>query len=54
MLYYYTLEVPKTIPDLDPDLCQNFTFFITYPSLHVDTCVIPCWKAAIEGFVLII
>ena len=35
--YYYTYGISKAILDLDPDLCQNFLFFVTLSILkHTD------------------
>ena len=35
--YYYTYDISKAILDLDPDLCQNFLFFVTLLILaHTD------------------
>ena len=28
--YYYTYHISKAILDLDPDLCQNFCYFVTF------------------------
>ena len=33
-------------------LVSNFSFFITWSILHVDTCVIPLWKAVLMGYIL--
>ena len=27
--YYYSYDISKAILDLDPDLCQNFPYFVT-------------------------
>ena len=39
--YYYIYHISKAILDLDPDLCQNFLFFVTSSILHIETCMIP-------------
>ena len=49
--YYYTYHISKAILDLDPDLCQNFLFFVTSPILHIETCMIPLSKAVHKGFI---
>ena len=49
--YYYTCHISKTILDLDPDLCQNFLFFVTSSILHIQTCMIPLSKAVHKGFI---
>ena len=41
----------KAILDLDPDLCQNFLFFLTSSILHIETCIIPLSKAVHKGFI---
>ena len=41
----------KAILDLDPDLCQNFRFFVTSSILHIETCMIPLSKAVHKGFI---
>ena len=40
-----------TVSNMDPDMCQIFSFFITLSILHVETCVIPLWKAVFCGFI---
>ena len=50
--YYYTYHISKAILDLDPDLCQNFLFFVTSSILHIETCMIPLSKAVHKGFIL--
>ena len=47
--YYYTYHISKAILDLDPDLCQNFLFFVTSSILHIETCMIPLSKAVTQG-----
>ena len=42
--YYYRYRISKAILDLDPDLCQNFLFFVTSSILHIETCMIPLCK----------
>ena len=49
--YYYTYHISKAILDLDPDLCQNFLFFVTSSILHIETCMIPLSKAVHKGFI---
>ena len=49
--YYYTYDIWKVILDLDPDLCQNFLFFVTSSILHIQTCIIPLSKAVHKGFI---
>ena len=49
--YYYAYDIPKAILDLDPDLCQNFLFFVTSSILHIETCIIPLRKAVHKGFI---
>ena len=57
--YYYTYHISKAILDLDPDLRQNFLFFVTspillsfllvtVPFLHIESSVIPPLKAFYE------
>ena len=43
--------ISKAILDLDPDLCQNFLFFLTSSILHIETCIIPLSKAVHKGFI---
>ena len=43
--YYYSYDISKAILDLDPDLCQNFPYFVTLSILHIETCMIPLSKA---------
>ena len=49
--YYYTYHISTAILDLDPDLCQNFLFFVTSSILHIETCMIPLSKAVHKGFI---
>ena len=49
--YYYAYDISKAILDLDPDLCQNFPFFITLSILHIQTHMIPLMKAVLKGFI---
>ena len=49
--YYYSYDIWKAILDLDPDLCQNFLFFVTSSILHIQTCMIPLSKAVHKGFI---
>ena len=35
----------KAILDLDPDLCQNFPYFVSLSILHIETCMLPLSKA---------
>ena len=49
--YYYTYHISKAILDLDPDLCQNFLFFVTSSILHIETCMIHLSKAVHKGFI---
>ena len=49
--YYYTCHISKAILDLDPDLCQNFLFFVTLSILHIETCMIPLSKAVHKDFI---
>ena len=49
--YYYTYHISKAILDLDPDLCQNFLFFVTSLILHIETCMIPLSKAMHKSFI---
>ena len=49
--YYYAYDISKAILDLDPDLCQNFLFFVTSSILHIETCMIPLMKAVLYGFI---
>ena len=49
--YYYTYGISKAILDLDPDLCQNFLFFVTLSILHIQTCMIPLRKAVPKGLI---
>ena len=49
--YYYLYHISKAILDLDPDLCQNFLFFVTSSILHIETCMIPPSKAVHKGFI---
>ena len=49
--YYYTYHILKAILDLDPDLCQNFLFFVSSSILHIETCMIPLSKAVHKGFI---
>ena len=48
--YYYAFDISKAILDLDPDLRQNFTFFVTLSIVHIQTCIIPLLKAVLKGF----
>ena len=34
--YYYAYDISKAILDLDPDLCQNFLFFVNSSIRHID------------------
>ena len=49
--YYYTYHISKAILDLDPDLSQNFLFFVTLSILHIETCMIPLCKPVHKGFI---
>ena len=49
--YYYSYDISKAIMDLDLDLCQNFPYFVTLSTLHIETCMIPLSKAVDEGFI---
>ena len=49
--YYYRYHISKTILDLDPDLCQNFLFFLTLSILHIEACIIPLRKAVFKGLI---
>ena len=49
--YYYAYDISNAILDLDPDLCQNFPFFVTLSILHIQTCMIPLMKAVLKGFI---
>ena len=49
--YYYAYDISKCILDLDPDLCQNFLFFVTSSILHIETCMMPLSKAVHKGFI---
>ena len=49
--YYRYMTYQKAILDLDPDLCQNFLFFVTSSILHIETCMIPLSKAVHKGFI---
>ena len=49
--YYYIYHISKAILDLDPDLCQNFLFFVTSSIFHIETCMIPVSKAVHKGFI---
>ena len=49
--YYYANDISKAILDLDPDLCQNFVFFVTSSILHIETCMIPLRKAVHKSFI---
>ena len=49
--YYYRYCISKAILDLDPDLCQNFLFFVTSSILHIETYMIPLSKAVHKGFI---
>ena len=49
--YYYTYHILTAILDLDPDLCQNFLFFLTLLIFHVEACIIPLRKAEVKGLI---
>ena len=49
--YYYIYNISKAILDLDPDLCQNFLFFVTSSIEDIETCMIPLSKAVHKGFI---
>ena len=49
--YYYAYDIWKAILDLDPDLCQNFLFFLISSILHIETGMIPLSKAVHKGFI---
>ena len=49
--YYYAYDISNAILDLDPDLCQKFSFFVTLSILHIQTCMIPLMKAVLKGFI---
>ena len=50
-MYYYTYDISIAILDLDPDLCENFLFFVTLSILHIQTCMIHLKKAVLKGFI---
>ena len=50
-MYYYTYDISLTILDLDPDLCENFLFFVSLSILHIQTCMIHLKKAVLKGFI---
>ena len=50
-VYYYTYDISIAILDLDPDLCENFLFFVTLSILHIQTCMIHFKKAVLKGFI---
>ena len=49
--YYYTYHISKAILDLDPDLCQNFLFFLTLSIFNIEACKIPLRKAVLKGLI---
>ena len=49
--YYYAYDIWKEILDLDPDLCQNFLFFLISSILHIETFMTPLSKAVHKGFI---
>ena len=49
--YYCGYDISTAILDLDPDLCQNFLFFVPSSILHIETCMIPLSKAVHKGFI---
>ena len=49
--YYYRYNISKAILDLDPDLCQNFLFFVTSSIEDIETCMIPLSIAVPKGFI---
>ena len=51
--YYYAYDISKAILDLDPDLCQNYPFFVTLPILRIQRCMIPLMKAVLKGFIYV-
>ena len=44
---YY--DIPTTVLDLDPYCVKIFSLFVTLSILHVETCMIPLWKAVYKG-----
>ena len=48
-MYYYTYDISIAILDLDPDLCENFLFFVTLLILHIQTCMLPLTKAVLKS-----
>ena len=48
---YYTYDISKAILDLDPDLRQNFLFFVTLSILHIEACIMPLRKAVLKGLI---
>ena len=50
-MYYYTYDISLAILDLDPNLCENFLFFVTLSILHIQTCMIHLKKAVLKGFI---
>ena len=49
--YYYACDIWKAILDVDPDLCQNFLFFLISSILHIETFMTPLSKAVHKGFI---
>ena len=49
--YYYTHDISKAILNLDPDLYQNFLFFLTLSILHIEACIMPLRKAVPKGLI---
>ena len=57
-MYYYTydislapFDISLAIVDLDPDLCENFLFFVTLSILHIQTCMMHLKKAVLKGLI---
>ena len=49
--YYDAYDISNAILDLDPDLYQNFLFFVTLSILHIQTCMLHLKKAVLKGFI---
>ena len=47
-----TCDIPKPFLGLDPDLCQNFLFFISLSMLNIQTYMIHQRKPVLKGFIL--
>ena len=50
-MYYYTYDITIAILDLDPDLCENFLFFVTLSILHIQTWKKPLRQAELKSFI---